>query len=62
MQVIHMDLKSQNVLLNREHSVAKVADVGLSRALQSSTCPESLGTLEYAAPEVLRGRYCNEKV
>lgn len=31
MQIIHMDLKSKNILLNRDHTLAKIADVGLSR-------------------------------
>ena len=57
-----MDLKSQNILLNRDHTVAKIADVGLSRGIQSSLSNLSVGTLEYSAPEVLLGRYCNEKV
>lgn len=57
-----MDLKSQNILLNRDQTVAKIADVGLSRGLQSSISNLSVGTLEYSAPEVLLGRYCNEKV
>lgn len=61
-QVIHMDLKTKNVLLNREQTVAKVTDVGLSRGLQSSATDHPLGTLEYCAPEVLLGRSCSTKV
>lgn len=60
-QVIHMDLKSKNILLNREQTVAKITDVGLSRGMQSSMPASSVGTLEYSAPEVLLGRYCTEK-
>ena len=28
-----MDLKSKNILLNRNHTLAKIADVGLSRGM-----------------------------
>ena len=33
LQVIHMDLKSRNILLNKDHTLAKIADVGLSRGM-----------------------------
>lgn len=62
MQVIHMDLKSKNVLLNREQTVAKVADVGLSRGFNCATSEFVAGTREYSAPEVLLGRACTPKV
>ncbi len=62
MQVIHMDLKSKNILLDRDHSVAKITDVGLSRGMASSNKGFTPGTLEYSAPEVLLGRFCDGKV
>lgn len=62
MQVIHMDLKSKNILLNRELSVAKIADVGLSRGFNSASPDIVAGTREYSAPEVLLGRACTLKV
>ncbi|KAL0020996.1 hypothetical protein WJX77_005136 [Trebouxia sp. C0004] len=60
-QVIHMDLKSKNILLNRDHTVAKITDVGLSRGMASSNKGFTAGTLEYSAPEILLGRFCSEK-
>ncbi|KAL0019977.1 hypothetical protein WJX79_004684 [Trebouxia sp. C0005] len=60
-QVIHMDLKSKNILLNRDHTVAKITDVGLSRGMASSNKAVMPGTLEYSAPEILLGRFCSEK-
>lgn len=62
-----MDLKSKNVLLNGRKDLAKIADVGLSRIIQStlggaSSTPFGVGTFEYTAPEILLGRQCNEKV
>lgn len=62
MQVIHMDLKSKNVLLNREQTVAKIADVGLSRGFNCASSEFVAGTREYSAPEVLLGRACTPKV
>ena len=66
-QLIHMDLKSKNVLLNARKDLAKIADVGLSRIIQSTlggagSTPFGVGTFEYTAPEILLGRHCNEKV
>ena len=62
MQVIHMDLKSKHVLLNRDQTVAKIADVGLSRGFNSANTDFVAGTLEYSALEVLLGRPCTLKV
>ena len=61
LQLIHMDLKSKNVLLSAKKDLAKIADVGLSRIIQStlggqSSNPFSMGTFEYTAPEILLGR------
>ena len=55
LQVIHMDLKSKNILLNRAQTVAKITDVGLSRGMASSNRGFTPGTLEYSAPEILLG-------
>ncbi len=57
-----MDLKSKNILLNRDHTVAKITDVGMSRGMASSNKVFTAGTLEYSAPEILLGRFCSEKV
>ena len=57
-----MDLKSKNILLNRDHTVAKITDVGLSRGMANSNKGFTAGTLEYSAPELLLGRFCSEKV
>ena len=52
-----MDVKSKNILLDREYNVAKIADVGLARVLGNtvSTRGLPLGTFHYAAPELLMG-------
>ena len=65
-QVVHMDVKSKNVLLDKEYNVAKIADVGLARVLGNtvSTRGLPLGTFHYAAPELLVGdrKLVTEKV
>ncbi|BDA51135.1 probable serine/threonine-protein kinase STY8 at C-terminar half [Coccomyxa sp. Obi] len=62
-KVVHFDLKSANILLGRDWT-AKIADVGLAKILKDgwlSTLRE-VGTFSWAAPEVLLGRPCTEKV
>ncbi|CAN8284861.1 unnamed protein product [Cochlearia groenlandica] len=55
--VLHRDLKPQNLLLDKEKGVLKIADLGLGRAftvpLKSYT--HEIVTLWYRAPEVLLG-------
>lgn len=61
-RIIHFDLKSQNVLLSRE-GAAKISDVGLSRILSGTHTSTVRGcTFAWAAPEVLLGSHCTEKV
>lgn len=61
-QVAHRDLKPENFLLVSkgpvESSLLKVIDFGLSRTFEPLQVMKSqVGTLNYAAPEVFRGRY-----
>ncbi|KAK9819112.1 hypothetical protein WJX74_003168 [Apatococcus lobatus] len=59
--VVHLDIKSCNVLLSRD-GVAKVADVGLARLLTREGAQVSVqGTFEWAAPELLMGQACTDK-
>ena len=58
-RIVHLDVKSANVLLDATWT-AKLGDVGLSRALRPEstrvrTLEGALGTLAWAAPEVLLG-------
>ncbi|KAK9831443.1 hypothetical protein WJX81_005925 [Elliptochloris bilobata] len=62
-KVVHFDVKSPNILLARDYT-AKLADVGLAK-LMMRDCLSTLrdvGTFAWAAPEVLLGQKCTEKV
>ncbi|KAL4443807.1 hypothetical protein ABPG75_011544 [Micractinium tetrahymenae] len=60
-RLIHLDLKSGNILLDR-HGHAKISDLGLARiAAHESAVTATVGTLDWAAPEVLLGQRCTEK-
>eukprot|EP00887_Chlorella_sp_A99_P001028 scaffold14.g1028.t1 len=61
--VAHLDIKSSNVLLT-SHGMAKLADVGLSRhqAHTFLSLHNIVGTLAWAAPEILMGRPCTMSV
>ncbi|KAL4669165.1 hypothetical protein H8959_007719 [Pygathrix nigripes] len=54
--VVHLDLKPQNILLTSESPLGdiKIVDFGLSRILKNSEeLREIMGTPEYVAPEIL---------
>lgn len=57
--IAHRDLKLENILLTKEHSIVKLADFGFachSPKDQSVECREWLGSPEYSAPEILDNR------
>lgn len=59
LDVAHMDLKPQNILLtNKYHPFLKVSDFGLSQKLEQNEWTSSFrGSPLYMAPEVFTGRY-----
>lgn len=59
--VIHRDLKSRNVLLNKKFH-AKLSDFGVSRrAAINETYTSGVGTLLWTAPEIVMGKRYTEK-
>ncbi len=61
--VIHFDVKPENILLNDSCTVAKLCDFGCARSLQTTACTASMnvvdgkvyGTYWYMAPEAIGG-------
>ena len=59
--VLHLDLKSANVLLDK-HGIAKVCDFGLAHLkLGADVRTERMGSPMWTSPEVLKGDARNEK-
>lgn len=63
-QIVHRDIKPQNILMGEEDSV-KVADFGIARAVTSATITvagnDVMGSVHYFSPEQARGGYVDGK-
>lgn len=55
--VLHRDLKSDNIFVDEDGAHAKVGDLGLAkvRSSEASVAVSTVGTMIYMAPEMLRG-------
>lgn len=60
-QVIHRDLKPENILITQQGAYPKILDFGLSDTDSILTGKDPAGTLQYAAPEVIRGEEGNAR-
>ncbi|RXG69884.1 Serine/threonine-protein kinase Nek8 [Armadillidium vulgare] len=54
--ILHRDLKTQNIMLDKTHKIAKVGDFGISKLLESrgKAC-SVVGTPSYLSPELCKG-------
>ncbi|MCJ1436782.1 hypothetical protein MMC27_006164 [Xylographa pallens] len=53
--VVHRDIKDENIILDGEHKV-KLIDFGSAAYIKSGPFDVFVGTIDYAAPEVLQGK------
>ncbi|KAK1931056.1 putative tyrosine-protein kinase [Phytophthora citrophthora] len=58
--VVHRDLKSRNILLNRSMG-AKLTDFGISKERLDQTLTAGVGTSLWMAPEVMLGEWYDDK-
>ena len=62
--ILHLDLKSMNILLSADHKKAKIADFGLSKVTQLTSTTvynpgkenKAKGTTRWMAPEITQGK------
>lgn len=53
--IIHRDLKCENILINQENK-CQIADFGFARKLEENSISSTFcGSAAYAAPELLKG-------
>ncbi|XP_044286468.1 LOW QUALITY PROTEIN: serine/threonine-protein kinase Nek8 [Varanus komodoensis] len=61
-QILHRDLKTQNILLDERHVTVKIGDFGISKILSSkSKAYTVVGTPCYISPELCEGKPYNQK-
>ena len=61
MNIVHRDLKGANILLNKDRTVAMVADMNVSKVAKNKYLYTQTGTPYYASPEVWRDEPYDKK-
>ncbi len=60
-QIVHRDIKPQNIIISREGKV-KVMDFGIAKAISSNTInTNAMGSVHYTSPEQARGGFSDAK-
>lgn len=55
-KILHRDLKTQNIFLNRKRTIVKVGDFGISKELKTKDLASTvIGTANYLSPEICEG-------
>ncbi|KAF6019751.1 NEK8 [Bugula neritina] len=60
-QILHRDLKTQNILLDKTKKIVKIVDFGISKVLTKSNAVSVVGTPCYISPELCEGKPYNQK-
>lgn len=60
--IVHQDLKPQNILFSEDYKTVKLADLGVSSLLDRTkpTLSANCGTIRYMSPEQLDGILTNK--
>ncbi|XP_057299933.1 serine/threonine-protein kinase Nek8-like isoform X2 [Hydractinia symbiolongicarpus] len=58
--ILHRDMKTHNILLDRRKRVAKICDFGISKFLTKTNAMTTVGTAHYMSPEVVEGKLYNK--
>lgn len=57
-QILHRDLKTQNILLNKKRTIVKLSDFGISKELSTRSLASTIiGTPNYLSPEICEGSF-----
>ena len=60
--ILHRDLKTQNIMLDRDQKIVKIGDFGISKVLSSKSKANTVvGTPCYISPELCEGKPYNQK-
>ncbi|CAI4221309.1 unnamed protein product [Auanema sp. JU1783] len=60
--IVHRDLKTQNILMNKKRTICMLSDFGISKELTTRSVANTvIGTPNYLSPEICEGRVYNQK-
>ena len=61
-KILHRDMKTHNILLDKKRKVAKICDFGISKIFsQTMKADTAVGTPHYLSPEICSGSRYNQK-